>query len=238
MLAGGAYRRAALLGIDDLTDEERATAPSWFLDSVSHDGPAGVVVATAHWEHVLPGILDDAITLFRERAVGTHLARESGGHIVLVYVLRSEGTKPFVCWYGYPATDRLDNPTPASHRPGFKADLTQVSERLRTFYTQLHNRFELVGFGHCGLLPLNELFTLDGAADEYEYEGDDPDQAPDPGRLLPIFTSSNVHLCVELGTENAWNQDDCFLDPRGELWPNLNELIRHFTEEMAEYVEE
>lgn len=241
MLAGGAYGGAALLDVEDLTDEERATVPAWFLDAVAQDGPAGVVAATAHWDHVLPGVLDGAIELFRERAVGIQIGRlspERGGHVVLIYVLRSDGTKPFVCWYGYPPTAGLANPTPASHRPGVRADLTQVSERLRTFYTQLHNRFELVGFGHCGLLPLNELFTLDGAADEYEYEGDDPNQAPDPWYLLPVFTSSNVRLCVELGTEHTWNQDDCFLERRGELWPNLNELIRDVTEEAAEFGQE
>ena len=49
-------------------------------------------------------------------------------------------------------------------RPGVKADLTQVSERLRTFYTRIHNRFRLIGWDECGLTPLDEMFTLDGDA--------------------------------------------------------------------------
>ena len=111
------------------------------------------------------GVLDETITLFRDRAAATCLGREPeqwGGRLVLIYVLRCD-TRPFVCWYGYPPTGRLDNRM-EGFRPGVKADLTQVSERLRTFYTRIHNRFRLIGWDECGLTPLDEMFTLDGDA--------------------------------------------------------------------------
>jgi hypothetical protein len=181
------------------------------------------------------GALDDTATLFRDRAVGTYLGRESeqrGGHFVLIYVLRGDA-RPYVCWYGYPPTDQLDNRM-TGFRPGVKVDLTQVSDPLRAFYTQIQNRFRVVGFGECGLLPLDELFTLEGESDEYEYWGNG-DHHPAPNHLLPVFTSSNGQLCVELGSENAWQQDDSILEPLGELWPSINQWARRFTEELAAY---
>jgi hypothetical protein len=231
LISTRAYTFTTLLRPDELSDEDRATVPAWVLESVAHDGPEGIVAATAHWEQVLPGLLDDTVAFFRERALGTYLGRVSsdwGGDLVLIYALRGEND-PFVCWYGYPPTNTLDNPTPHDHRPGVKADLSQVSENLRRFYTQIHNRFRVVGLGECGLRPLDEFFTLDWDASDYDYRGD-PGHRPDPSRLLPIFISAHGQLCVELGTENVWEQNDSELEPLGELWPNLNKRIVYYTQ--------
>lgn len=149
---------------------------------------------------------------------------DRGGSPVLIYVLRGD-TKPFVCWYGYPPTDRLDNHNQGNW-PGVRVGLTQVSEHLRTFYTRIHNRFRVIGAGEIGLLPLDELFTLDRDADEYEGVGD---RRPDPDQLLPVFTSVHGTRCIELGTEDAWQQYDEILEPVGDLWPTLNEWIERFT---------
>jgi hypothetical protein len=59
----------------------------------------------------------------------------------------------------------------AVFRTGVKVDLTLVSERLRTFYTQVHNHFRVISWDECGLRPLDELFTLDGGAEDFDYEG-------------------------------------------------------------------
>jgi hypothetical protein len=171
-LAGSAFDGVRLLDADDLTNEERAAVPSWFLESVALDGPAGILAATTHWENVLPGLL--------------------GG------------------------------------------DLTQVPDTLRDFYTQIHNRFRVASGLECGLPPLDELFTLDRGADEYEYEGD-ADHHPEPHQLLAIFSSSNDTLCLELGTENTWMQQDEIIEPIGELWPSLDEWIQRFTGEMIDF---
>jgi hypothetical protein len=66
--------------------------PPWYLDVLAEDGPSGVVLATNHWQSVVPGALDDAAALFRERAVGVYLGRETKRHdkLVLIYVLRSD----------------------------------------------------------------------------------------------------------------------------------------------------
>ena len=232
-LSESAHEAVALLDPDQLTPDEVAALPQWWPTAASAAGPEAISVATAHWQHVLPSVLDDAVALFTERAVGTALGRvsgNSGGHIVLIYVLRGDA-RPIVCWFGYPPSAHLDNHT-KTFRPGVKADLTQVSEQLRTYYTQVHDRFRIVGWGECGLLPLNELFTLDGAVDEYEYWGDG-DHHPEPTQLLPVFTSSNGQLCTELGSEDVWLQDDSILEPMGELWPNIYGWVRRFTEEMA-----
>jgi hypothetical protein len=231
LISSRAYTFTTLLDPHELSDDERASLPTWWLESVAHDGPEGIVAATGHWEQVLPGLLDDAVELFRERAVGTYLGRVSsdwGGFPVLIYALRGTA-EPFVCWYGYPPTDRLDNPTPAGARPGVKTDLTQVSEHLRTFYTQVHNRFRVVGLGECGLPPRDELFTLDWDSSHYEYLGES-DHNPEPRQLLPIFISSHGQLCLELGTENTWEQNDSDLEPVGELWPTLNQRITYYTQ--------
>jgi hypothetical protein len=227
------HDNVTLVSVGELTEDEKAAVPPWFLE-VLGDGPAGVVAATNHWQSVVPGALDDAIALFRDRAVGIWLGRESqewGGDFVLVYVLRGGDDDPYICWYGYPPSDSLENPTGAGMRPGVKADLTQVSAEFRAFYTQVHNRFRLAGYGECGLPPLEELFTLDGGSSDYEYLGDS-DHHPEPQRLLPVFLSSNGNLCVELGTENAWTQDDSIIRPQGQIWPGLNAWIRRFTEEL------
>lgn len=225
-----AYTCTTLLGVDDLSANERSAVPEWVLESVAHEGPEGVVAATAHWEDTLPGALGDASRLFRDRAVGTSLGRVSGdwgGFLVLIYVLRGD-TEPFVCWYGYLPTNHLDNRTEEESRPGEKTDLTQVSERLRAFYTQIHNRFRLIGAGECGLAPLDELFTLEGEPDDFDHAEDiDP---PAADQLLPVFISSNGRLCVELGTENAWLLNGASVEPVGELWPNINAWIRRSTE--------
>lgn len=219
-----------LLDPDELTDAQQATIAPWFLQAVrAGGGPAGIQAATAHWDATVPGRLDRAIELFRHRAVGLCLGREPaerGAAVVLVYVLRGD-TAPFVCWYGYPPTDRLDNCNQGNW-PGVKADLTQVSEPLRTFYTRVHNRFRVVGAGEIGLLPLDEWFTLDRGADEYEYEAD-PGHHPEPDHLLPVFTSVHGVLCVELGTDEAWEQYDETLAYLGDLWPNLNGWVERFT---------
>ena len=219
-----------LVTLDELTEDEKAATPAWFLDALGEDGPNGVIAATNHWRSVVPGALDDAATLFRERAIALCLAREAERpeELVLIYVLRSD-TEPYTCWYGYIPTDRLDNRTPAQARPGVRVDLTQVSEELRAFYTQIHDMFRLSGPLMCGFAPLDELFTLDGDSSDYEYWGE-ADHQPDPQRLVPVFLSSNGHLCVERGTDEAWSQDDSILEPLGDLWPNINTWIRRFTE--------
>ncbi|MET0702833.1 MAG: hypothetical protein ABWY93_24545 [Mycobacterium sp.] len=238
-LAAGRFGEVTLVTVEGLTDDEKAVVPAWFVDVLAHDGPDGVIAATNHWQSVVPGLLDDAAELFRDLAAGIYLGREMRlrGALVLIYVLRSE-SRPFICWYGYLPTDHLDNRSPKPEmRPGEKVDLTQVSGELRAFYTQVHNWFCLVGLGECGLPPLNELFTLDGDSSDYEYwdqEGNDyHGRHPEPDQLLPVFISSNGNLCVELDTENAWEQDDSIIEPVGELWPSLNAWIRRFTEELC-----
>lgn len=232
-LAGAAHQAVTLLDPDQLTSDETAALPQWWLSAARTAGPEALAVVTDHWQQTLPGVLDDSVALFTGRALGMALGRlpeNQGGAIVLIYVMHGDA-RPFVCWFGYPPTDHLDNRTQV-FRPGVKADLTVLPEDLRTFYTRLHNRFRIVGWGECGLLPLNELFTLDGAADDFEYWGEE-DRHPDPAQLLPVFTSSNGQLCLELGTEHAWLQDDSILEPVGELWPNICAWVRRFTEEMA-----
>jgi hypothetical protein len=234
-----AYTFTSLVRPDELSDEDQATLPAWVLESVAHDGPEGIAAATDHWQRVLPGLLDDSVSFFRERAVGAYLGRVSsdwGGRLVLIYALRGE-SDPFVCWYGYQPTTSLDNPTPPDHRPGVKTDLSEVSESLRRFYTQIHNRFRVAGFGECGLPPLDEFFTLDWNADQYDYRGD-PRHRPEPSRLLPVFVSSHGQLCVELGTEYVWEQDDSELEPVGELWQNLDKRIVYYTQWSAGEVDE
>lgn len=234
-LTSTGFDAVTLLEVDELAPQERMNLPAWSIDALTEEGPDGIVAATAHWQRVLPGTLDDTIELFRRNAAALCVGREPeewGGHLVLIYVLRG-AARPFVCWYGYPPTDHLDNRMMA-FRPGMKTDLTQVPHALRTFYTQLHNRFRIVGWGECGLPPLDEMFTLDGEVSDYEYEGTG-DHQPAPDRLLPIFNSSNGRLCVELGTENTWKQNAELLEPQGQLWPTLNQWIGQFTDEMANY---
>lgn len=234
-LAGPGRQKVTLLDPNRLTPADVAAVPAWWLHAARTAGPAGIRVATDQWQRVLPGVLDDAVALFTERAAGVALGRlpdSWGGHVVLIYVLHGDARR-YVCWFGYPPADHLDNRMNV-FRPGVKAHLTQVSDDLRTFYTEVHNRFRVVGWGECGLLPLDELFTLDSDADEFEYWGD-ADHHPDPAQLLRVCTSSNGELCVELGTEHAWLQNDSILEPLGELWPALCAWIRRFTEEMARY---
>jgi hypothetical protein len=72
-----AYTFTSLVRPDELSDEDQATLPAWVLESVAHDGPEGIAAATDHWQRVLPGLLDDSVSFFRERAVGAYLGRVS-----------------------------------------------------------------------------------------------------------------------------------------------------------------
>lgn len=220
-----------LISPSELTAAELDSIPEWFLDVAGVEGPAAVTAATEYWDRMLPGLLTDAIALFRERAVAVFLGRAPrtwGGQIVLVYVLRGEDD-PFSCWVGYPPTDRLEKATRSAVPEGMRADPSLLPIELRTFYTKLHNRFELATWGACGLPPVNDMFHLDWSADEWEYESA-TGRRPDPNHLVVIFIRSGGSLCVERGTDDSWLQTDSTLEPVGKLWPTLNAWIRRETE--------
>jgi hypothetical protein len=228
-LASHAFDGVSLVDVSDLSEEQRHGLPRWWGEAASVQGPDAIAFAAQQWREAVPGVFTGALALFEERAVGVFVGREDSRPskpVILIYVLRSQpgSMDPFVCWYGYKPTDHLDNRTNV-FRPGVKADLTQVPEALRNFYTRLHNRFRMAGYGQRGLVGVDDLFTLDGEPDDYEYIDGDP-VAPPPDTLLPLFVSSWGRICLELGTERAWHQNDVMLESVGDIEPALDSWIR------------
>jgi hypothetical protein len=89
-LADSGHGSVTLVTVDELTEDERAAEPPWFVEALGEDGPDGIIAATNHWQSVVPGALDDAVALFCDRAVGLYLGREARqrDELVLIYVLR------------------------------------------------------------------------------------------------------------------------------------------------------
>jgi hypothetical protein len=167
------YGGVTVVDAADLTETERQAMPSWWVDAVAVEGPDAVRWAAARWRDAAPGLFPRTLEVFEDRAAGVFIGRETGAAstpLILVYVLAAadEGAHDrFVCWYGSPPADHLDNRT-TEFRPGGKADLTQLPNELRSFYTRVHNRFRLAGHGEAGLFAVDDLFTLDGEPDDYE----------------------------------------------------------------------
>ena len=94
---------------------------------------------------------------------------------------------------------------------------------MRLLYTRLHDSFRLAGFGSTGFMYSDEMFTLDGDTDDFEYESDS-DRRPNPARLVPVLLSARGNLCVELtdvadgDQETAWFAYDSTLEDVGPLW--------------------
>jgi hypothetical protein len=230
-LANHRFGGVTLIAAAELSAEQQRALPPWWREAAAITGPEAVAFAAAQWRQAVPGLFDDSLELFEERAVGMFIGRESSrpsASVVLVYALRAHpgSEDAFVCWYGYPPTDHLDNRTTAS-RPGVKADLTQVPEALRAFYTGIHNRFRVASADERGFVPLDELFTLDGEPDEFELIDNDG-TTPAPETLLPIVTSGWGTLCLELGTERAWHQNDEMLRAAGDIGPALDSWIQAY----------
>jgi hypothetical protein len=229
-LADPAFDSAELLSPGQLTDAERHKIPSWWREAALLDSADAMEVAAAQWNSVLPGRFASSLELFRARSAGLHLARlrADDNTMVLIYALHSGSddadADPFVGWYGDPPKDQM-----ASRR----IDVERLPEGVRQIYTRLHVSFQLAGFGSTGFIQSDEMFALDGDADDFEYETDS-DRRPDPTSLVPLLLSARGHLCVELTTDadddqaTGWLAYDSTLEDVGPLWPALDERIAEF----------
>ena len=221
---------AVLVAPDQLTDAERQQIPSWGREATLLDSNEAMEMAVAQWDSVLPGRLASSLELFRARSAGLYVARlgDDGGTVVLIYALHvgseDEDADPFVCWYGYPPREQLVNR---------RIDIERLPQGVRAFYTELHDEFRLAGFGSTGFIKSDEMFALDGGADDFEYETDDGHR-PDPSTLVPLLLSARGNLCVELTDKTdddyapGWLAYDSILEHAGPLWEALDEQITEF----------
>lgn len=229
-LADPAFDSAVLVAPDQLTDAERQQIPSWWREATLLDSNEAMEMAVAQWDSVLPGRLASSLELFRARSAGLYVARlgDDGGTVVLIYALHvrseDEDADPFVCWYGYPPREQLVNR---------RIEIERLPQGVRAFYTELHDEFRLAAFGSTGFIKSDEMFALDGGADDFEYETDDGHR-PDPSTLVPLLLSARGNLCVELTdkTEDdyapGWLAYDSILEHAGPLWEALDEQITEF----------
>jgi hypothetical protein len=140
-LARPGYQDAVLVSPDDLSDQERQALPSWWADAVERDAGETMETAVAQWNTALPGKLPRFFELMQERAAGLHLARlgAKDEKVVLIYALHNpsadgEGDHPFVCWYGQPPREQLENA---------RIDIERLPQSVRTVYTSLHDDFRV-----------------------------------------------------------------------------------------------
>ena len=229
-LADPVFGSAELVSPEQLTGAGRRQIPSWWPEAALLDNSEAMEVAVAQGSSALPGKLAISLEVFRTRSAGLHLARLGidSPTVVLIYALHSgsadEDADPFVCWYGYPPKAQL-----ASGR----VDAERLPAGVRLLYTKLHNSFCLAGFGSTGFIRSDEMFVLDGDADDYEYESD-RSRRPEPARLVPLLLSARGNLCGELtdvadgDQETAWMAYDSTLEDLGPLWAALDERIVKF----------
>jgi hypothetical protein len=118
-LASTRYGGVTVVDPANLIDDERRTLPSWWIEAAAIDGPDGVMRAANRWRAVVPGLFSATVGVFEDRAAGLYIGRETGvpsTPLILVYVLDADpdAHDRFVCWYGYPPADHLDNRTTGS----------------------------------------------------------------------------------------------------------------------------
>jgi hypothetical protein len=207
----------SLISGADLTDDERAAIPPWWLEAAEMQGQQGILYALRQWEDTLPGLLPQ----FKKRVAATganlYLGR-SEAKPVLAYVLAG-GEGPIV-WFGYP---------PNAELPDSPLDLRQLPAPLCQLYSGLHDGFKQATAFENGFPFSSELFPVSqyGSAEEFEIEGG---RAPDLNRLVPIFFDwAAASICVELSPDPqnriGWHWSEASLRPCHDFWEMLDNWI-------------
>jgi hypothetical protein len=207
----------SLISATDLTDDERAAIPPWWLEAAEMPDRQGILHALRQWEDAVPGLLPQFKKHVAATGVNLYLGR-SEANPVLAYVLA--GTSAPILWFGYPPTTEL---------PDAPLDLRQLPAPLRQLYSSLHDGFKQATAFENGFPVSSELFPVSqyGSAEEFEIEGD---RVPDLNRLVPIFFDwAAASICVELSPDPqnriGWHWSEASLRPYHDFWEMLDNWI-------------
>jgi hypothetical protein len=200
-----------LIDVADLTTDERAVVPPWWIEAAEQPGHEGVVHALAQWVDVLPGMLPKFTAQLAKAGIGVYVGR-SKTTPVLAYVVTGDLVP--VCWYGYPPSAQLHHPT---------LDLGRLPATLRALYTGLHDGFKQASAFENGFPATTELFPVSQYGSPEEFEIGDP--VPDLNALVPIFFDwAGASICVELGDtddRSGWHWSEASLRPYRDFWGEI-----------------
>jgi hypothetical protein len=205
-----------LVDVADLTADERAAIPLWWVEAAANPGREAVVCALAQWDGVLPGLLPKFKGQIANAGIGVHVGR-ADTKPVLAYVVMGDAAP--VCWYGYPPSAQLHHPS---------LDLGGLPSTLQALYTGLHDGFKQATAFEKGFPSSSELFPVSqyGSTDEFEICSD---PIPNLSRLVPIFFDwAGASICVELGdadNRSGWHWSEASLRPYGDFWEMVDNWI-------------
>jgi hypothetical protein len=74
-LKGPLAEPISLLDIDDLSDDERAAIPPWWVEAAEKAGRSAVIHAFGQWDGVLPGLLPRFKRRLADAGIGIHVGR-------------------------------------------------------------------------------------------------------------------------------------------------------------------
>jgi hypothetical protein len=215
---GPLFEAVTIIDPDELTAEERAAIPDWWLETVQLAPADSIARALAAWQSVLPDALPAFSAWLQEHGRGVFLGRsESESKPLLAYAAVMPTGNPF-CWYGFPPAKELRHPT---------LDLAGLQSGPRRLYSELHDGFRLASMFHNGFPVSTDWFAIgeDLDAEATEIVGDSP--APNFDELLPLFFDfGSSSVCVELGGRTAepggWIVSDGQLQPVDDIWTTID----------------
>jgi hypothetical protein len=215
LLSGLLFETITLIEPNELTDEERALVPDWWIEAVGLPARDGLERALAVWQSTMPEALPSFHGVLRERGLGVFLGRsDSANRPLLAYASAPLIGEP-LCWYGFPPTQELWHPT---------LDLAELPMGPRTLYTRLHDGFKLAFAFHNGFPCSTELFAVGDDLDAESAEIVGSAAAPDLSRLIALFFDFGASaVCVGLGDEGGgWVMSDSQIRPADDLWATID----------------
>jgi hypothetical protein len=199
VLNGRLFESIELIDLDELSDEERAVVPDWWIEAVQRPARDGIEQALAAWETVLPDALPRFYALIRQHGIGIFLGRSPSERAPLLAYAAALPSGETFCWYGFPPIAELHHPT---------LNVAGMPAKPHLLYTQLHDGFKLASAFHNGFPSSAEWFAVGEDLDTDSIPVEGTRAAPDLNQLMPLFFDFGASsVCVELGDGGSDDRD-------------------------------
>ncbi|OYD60893.1 hypothetical protein [Rhodococcus sp. OK302] len=139
-----------LVGVDDLTAQDRRQLPDHWLHTLAGDRAGRVAEVLKRWNHFGRPIMSDTYKTITASLADVALLTSKGEWFLLYRMTAADGDDMYYLG-GRPVTENDDVPAVWQH---FPASLTQ-------FYTHLHNGWYDIAGRTVGPLPLRDMFRID-----------------------------------------------------------------------------